>query len=202
MDFSIFNIFSKLRDNKLWWVDVVFYFVISSLIATILCYLIFVMKINSQELSIEDYDKSLATVGTDEQKEMEKQIFEEQKRINDYAPLIKDHRIFSNILAFLEQNTLPNVWFSRFSLGGKDADITLSGEAESVEVFSRQISVFEGNEYLTKITVLGSTLGDQNRTNFNLVLSLDPKIFAFIIESTSETILEELPEELPETINP
>lgn len=198
MDLGIISIFNKLRENKLWWVDVVFYFIISSLIATIFCYLIFVAKIYFQKASIKDYDVSLTTVGTDEQKGMEKQIFDEQKRINDYVPLVQDHRISSNILVFLEKNTLPSVWFSRFSMGGANADITLSGEAESVEIFSRQVSIFEESEYLTKITVLGSTLGEQNRISFNLVLSLDPKIFAFIIEPTPEII----PEESTETINP
>lgn len=178
-----FSILSKLRENKLWWVDVVFYFIISSLIATILCYLIFAVKINSQKAGIKNFEVSLATVGTDEQKEMEKQIFEEQKKINDYIPLIKDHRVSSNILSFLEQTALPTVWFSRFNMGGNDADIILSGEAETVEVFSRQISVFEESEYLTKITVLGSTIGEQNRIDFNLVLSLDPKILSFVAEA-------------------
>mgnify|MGYP001610434803 FL=1 len=182
MNFN-FSIFSNLKDNKLWWVDVLFYFIISSLIATIICYLIFFAKINLQKASIKDYDASLATVGTEEQKEMEKQILDYQKKINDYDPLIKSHRIFSNILAYFEQNTLPNVWFLRFSMGGKDADITLSGETESVEAFSKQISIFEASQYLTKITVLGSTLGEENRTNFNMIISLDPKIFTFIPET-------------------
>lgn len=181
-----FSILSKLRDNKLWWVDAVFYFIISSLIATILCYLIFAAKIYLQKAKIEDYNVSLATVGTDEQKEMEKQIFDYQKKINDYAPLIKNHRIFSNILAYLEQNTLLNVWFSKFGIGN-DSDITIAGEAESMEIFSKQISVFETSEYLTQITVLSSTLGYQDRANFNIVLSLDPKIFTFIVKSAGTT---------------
>ncbi|MBI3631617.1 MAG: hypothetical protein HY219_02005 [Candidatus Staskawiczbacteria bacterium] len=184
MDFNFFSIFNKLRENKLWWVDVVFYFVISSLIATILCYLIFAIKIYDQKKKIEDFRVSLATVGTDEQKDMEKQIFDYQKKISDYSPLIKEHRVFSNIFAYLEKNTLPNVWFSRFNMEGKDANIILSGETENSEIFSRQISIFEASEYLTKITVLGSMLGDQNKTNFNLVLSLDPKIFSFAPKST------------------
>lgn len=181
-----FSILSKLRDNKLWWVDAVFYFIISSLIATILCYLIFAAKIYFQKVKIEDYNVSLATVGTDEQKEMEKQIFDYQKKINDYAPLIKNHRIFSNILAYLEQNALLNVWFSKFGIGN-DSDITIAGEAESMEIFSQQISVFEASEYLTKITVLSSILGYQDRANFNIVLSLDPKIFTFITKSAETT---------------
>jgi len=201
MDFSILNVFKELRENKLWWVDVVFYFIISLLIATVFCYLIFIVKIYFQESKIKDFEASLATVGTDEQKEMEKQIFEHQKKINNYVPLIKDHRISSNVFAFLEQNTLPKVWFSRFSMGGKDANITLSGEAGSVEIFSRQISVLEESEYLTKITVLGTTIGEQDRINFNLALSLDPKIFTFVVEQDSETIIEETEdvEEIQET---
>ena len=100
MDFNFFGILNKLRDNKLWWVDVVFYFIISSLIATIFCYLIFAAKIYSQKTSIKNYEASLATVGTDEQKDMEKQVFDYQKKINDYSPLIKDHKVFFNILTY------------------------------------------------------------------------------------------------------
>ena len=182
MDFNFFSIYNKLKENKLWWVDVVFYFIISSLIATILCYLIFSVKIYSQKARIEELQIKLVGVGTEEQKEMEKQIFDYQKKMNDYVPLLADHKIFSNILAYLERDTLPNVWFSRFSMGGGEADIMLSGETESVEAFSKQVSVFEASEYLTKITVLGSILGDENRINFNLALSLDPKILAFVLE--------------------
>lgn len=149
--------------------------------AAVFCYLIFTAKIYLQKAEIKNYEVSLATVGTDEQKEMEKQIFDYQKKINDYAILIGDHRIFSNILSYLEQNTLPSVWFLRFNMEGKDANIILSGETESVEILSRQISVFEESQYLTKITVLSSTLGDNNKINFNLALSLDPKIFAFML---------------------
>jgi len=183
-----FNIFSKLRENKVWWVDVVFYFIISSLIATILCYLIFAIKIESQKIGIKNYEVSLATVGTEEQKEMEKQIFEKQKKINDYIPLLEDHKIFMNVLTFLEKNTLPKVWFLRFSMGGSNANITVSGEAESVEVFSRQISIFEESEYLSKITILSSMLGEGNRINFNLALSLDPKIFTLVASETETEV--------------
>ena len=196
---SIFGIFNKLRENKLWWVDVVFYFIISSLIATIACYFIFVAKIYSQKIGIKKFEESLATVGTDEQKDMEKQTFEKQEKINDYIPLIKNHRISSNIFAFLEQNTLPNVWFLRFSMGGKDANITLSGEAESVKVFSKQVSIFEENEYLTKVAVLSSSLGRQNRINFNLVISLDPKILTFM-PATLENNIESQTENQDENI--
>lgn len=191
MDFNIFGILAKLRDNKLWWVDVVFYFVISSLIAAILCYLIFAVKIYSQKVQIKSYNASLATVGTDEQKDMEKKIFDYQKKINDYAPLVKNHKISSNILAYLEKNTLQKVWFSRFSMGSSNnADIVLSGETENAEVFSKQISVFELSEYLTKITVLSSTLDAKNKDSFNLSLSLDPKIFNFTPKPATETINE------------
>jgi len=186
MDLNFFSIFNKLRENKLWWVDVVFYFIISSLIATIFCYLIFTAKVYFQKVGITDFKAKLLTVGTDEQKSMEKQIFDYQKKISDYAPLVNEHRVFSNVLSYLEQNTLPNVWFSRFNMTGKNADIILSGETDNVEIFSRQTSIFEQSENFSKITILNSTLGDKNRINFNLDLSLDPKIFAFVPTSSSE----------------
>ena len=54
MDFSV--IF-QLRTKKFWWMDVIFYFVISLLIATLFCYVIFLTKNNFQR---EDIKKEVA----------------------------------------------------------------------------------------------------------------------------------------------
>lgn len=173
---NFFTLLSQMRERKLWWVDVALYFVISSFMATIACYFIFAVKVYRLEGEIRDNEAALATVGTDEQKEKEKKVFEYQKKINDFLPIIKDYKLLSNMLAFIEQNTLPKVWFSRFSMGGEGVDLILSGESDSAETLAKQIAILEGGEYFEKITVLSSTLGDEGRNNFNLSVSLDPKI--------------------------
>ncbi len=178
MNFNL-NIIYQLRDKKNWWVDVVFYFVISSLLATIICYVIFAIQIYIQNEKIKEVQVALTTVGTEQQKEMEKKVFEYQEKINDFSILINEHKITSNIFGFIEQYTLPNVWFSRFSIDEKQLAIVLSGETDDLETISRQVSTFEATEYVKKIDILNSQKGTQQKINFNISLSLDSKIFTF-----------------------
>ena len=56
----------------------------------------------------------------------------------------------------------------------------MSGQADDMEAFSRQIATFEKNEYIQNIGTLNSTLGASAKADFNLSLALDPKIFNYI----------------------
>ena len=193
MDFSIFY---QLRTKKIWWVDVVFYFVISLLISTVLCYLIFIFKIYLQQQELKNLDQAILTVGTDIQKDQEKTVFNYQKKINDYAQLLAKHKFASNVFGFLEKDTLLNVWFSRFSLPTLQNQVDLSGEAESLDALSRQTSAFEKNEFVKRVNLLGSSAGDLGKVNFNLSLFLDPKIYNYIPAPVLEIITS------PEPANP
>lgn len=184
MDFSIFY---QLRTKKIWWVDVVFYFVISLLVSTVLCYLIFILKIYLQQEELKNLDQAILTVGTDAQKEQEKTVFNYQKKINDYAQLIATHKFASNIFSFLEKETLPNVWFSKFGTVVLQNQVDLSGEAESLDTLSRQTLAFEKNELVKKVSILTSNVGELGKVNFNLSLVLDPKIYNYIPVPVTET---------------
>ncbi len=175
-----FGIIYKLRDKRNWWVDVVFYFVISLLVALVICAFIFSIKTSFQEKAIKDFNKKLAEVGNEQQKEAEKQVFTYQKKINDFAQLLGNHKSALNIFSFFEQYTLPNVWFSKFGMDEKQSEVMLSGESEDMKSLSKQISAFEAQDSVKKIDLLNSSVSSSGRVNFNLNLSLDPKLFAFV----------------------
>jgi hypothetical protein len=179
MNFS--SIF-QLRTKKFWWMDVIFYFVISSLVATVLCYVIFLIKNNIQEKDIQKEIVALQTVGTSSQKEQEKEVISYQKKINDFAGLFKNHQFISQILYFMQQETMPNIWFKSFNVDEKNTVINLPGEADDAAAFSRQIAVFEKNEYIKNINVLNYTVGQSSKIEFNIDITLDPKIFNYIAD--------------------
>jgi hypothetical protein len=179
MDFSII---SQLRTKKYWWMDVVFYLAISVLVATVFCYVIFLVKNDSQRKEIEEKTSALATVGTAQQKEQEQSVINYQKKILDFSGLIKNHYFASNVLAFMNAQTLPNVWFSQFSMDEKNSSVQLSGEASDVEAFSKQVAIFETNKYVKSIGTLSSSLGESSRIQFNLNLSLDKSIFNYLAD--------------------
>lgn len=185
MDFS--SIF-QTRDRKYWWMDVIFYFVMSLLVAAIFCYLAFFIKnkmINSQ---IDALNVSMQKVGTDIQKKQEKDVIDYQKKIAVFSSLLKSQKFSSNVFAFMRGVTMPNVWFKQFGLDGKNSKVQLSGEADSIDVLSRQVAVLEENKYVEKIAVLNSSLGALGRVLFNINLSLDQNIFDYI-SSSSEIVV-------------
>ncbi len=170
----------------------VFYFTVSLLVSTVFCYLLFALKVYLQHKEISRLDQAIGTVGTDYQKEQEKTVLNYQKKINDYAILIANHKFSSNIFSFFEKDTLPNIWFSKFSTSTKQGQIDVSGQAESMDALSRQTAVFEQNEFVKKVSLLGSSIGDMGKINFNLSLVLDPKIYNYVSPPPPENPPEEI----------
>lgn len=174
MDFSSILKFTK---EKTFVTDVIFYIAISFLISSILCYLIFLVKISSQKYTIKTLEESMLTIGTEEQKEKEAQIFKYQKKINDYAKFLKDHKSALNVFSFLEEQTMPEVWFSRISLSEKEYSVILTGEANNMDVLSKQVMNFEKSEFVKRITILNSSVADSGKIKFSLTLSLKENLF-------------------------
>jgi UDP-N-acetylglucosamine enolpyruvyl transferase len=65
--------------------DVIFYFVLSMLVATVLCYLVFLLKNAWQREDIKKEVLALQTVGTEEQKSQEKEVINYRRKINDFS---------------------------------------------------------------------------------------------------------------------
>jgi len=171
--------------------DVIFYFVISLLIATVFCYLIFFTKNNLQREDIKKETAALQTVGTDQQKGYEKEVISYQNKINDFTQLFKNHEFASNVFAFMQAQTMPNIWFKQFGLDEKSSGVQLSGESDDMDAFSRQVATFEKNKYVKDIATLNSSLGQSAKIEFNMNLVLDQSIFNYVSSSssTSETAI-------------
>lgn len=160
--------------------DVVFYFASALLIAVVFSYLIFTLKIYLQKREIADADKNIAVYGTQEQKAYEKKILDYKRLIDDFTVIVGKHKISSNIFSFIEDNTVPSVWFSNFDMSDSTNEIRLLGEAENMLTLSQQVQVFEKDkEYIKNITVLNSQAGVGGKIGFILNLSLGSKIFTY-----------------------
>lgn len=178
MDFS--EIF-QIKTKKFWWMDVVFYFVISLLISTIFCYFIFLIKNSWQREEIVKQEEALQTVGTELQKEYEADVIKYQRKINDFSNLLENHKFASNVFSFMRAQTMPNVWFKRFDLDERNNTVQLSGESDNMDALSRQVATFEKNKYVKSIESFNSLLGNSARVDFNINLALKEDIFSYIV---------------------
>ncbi len=166
--------------SRSFWINVVFYFFLALLLVSILLYAFFVLRVYLQKKKISEIDDKIATYGTKEQKANEKQVLDYKKKIDDFAIIINNHRISSNIFGFVEDKTLPSVWFSNFDMSESSNEIRLTGEAESMETLSRQVKTFEeSKDYVKSISVLSSQTESDKKIRFILNLILDPKIFNY-----------------------
>jgi len=183
MDFrSIF----QLRDKKFWWMDIIFYFVISMLIAVVFCYLIFIIKNNIQRNQIKEEEAKIAEVASEQQKVDEEEVILYKKKIGDFTGLLENHEFSSHAFVFMEQHTRPDLWIKNINIDKNNRKLLVAGETDNMEALSRQVAIFEKNEYVEKIDVLNSTLSDSARINFNLSLILKPEIFSYVPESQEE----------------
>lgn len=189
MDFSAVL---QFREKKLWWVDVILYLSVSFLIAVIFCYVIFSVRTSMIKSEIAKETTKLETVGTTQQKEYEKEVLAYQKKINSFKNFLKNIKFASSGFIFMEEQTLPYIWFKNFSFNQQSNTIQISGEAEDMESVSRQVNRFEKNEYVKSIGLLNFSIGQQARTQFNMSLVLDPKIFKYSepepVEPIEETV--------------
>jgi hypothetical protein len=196
MDFSV--IF-QLRNKKFWWMDVIFYFAISLLISTVLCYVIFLTKNIFLVNDIKKETEALLTVGTYDQKNQEKDVIDYKKKINDFTVLFKNHEFSSNVFALMQTQTMPNIWFGQFILDEKNNAVQLLGEADSMDAFSRQMVSFEKNKYIKNVVTLNSSSGESSRISFGLNLALDKNIFDYFSEMAAvlsgSNLLEQLSEQ-------
>lgn len=190
MDFSSIL---EFKNKKFWWMDVIFYFVVSLFIATIFCYVIFLLENTFLRKDIKNETEKLLTVGTDEQKRYEKDVIVYQGKINDFSDLFKSREFASNVFTFIQAQTRPNIWFKQFSLDAKNNVVQMSGESDDMDAFSRQVATFESEDnkkYIKSIGTLNSSLGGTVKTQFNINLALSPDIFSYVSniqEVTSET---------------
>lgn len=173
----MFDLFSRLK-SKFVWTDVIFYSFLAVLITIIASYLIFEYKSYLLRVKIKEVDAKIALYGTEEQKDHEKQVFEYKKQIDNFAAIMASHKIASDVFAFIEQNTLPNVWFSSFNMSAATNEVRLAGEAQTMEALSRQGQLFEKNkDYVKGITVLNTQGEASGKVKFILNISLNPAIF-------------------------
>ena len=168
--------------------DVIFYFVIASLIASVLCYFIFLIKNNMLRGDINKETQLLLTVGTDEQKSQEAEVVTYKSKIEDFSSLLKNHEFASNVFAFMEAQTMPNAWFSQFGLDSSSSTVQLAGESDDIDSVSRQVAIFEKNKYIKTMGALSTSLSATAKIQFNTNLTLDQKIFSYLSDITPTSV--------------
>lgn len=105
--------------------------------------------------------------------ELLRQIFVLENRLKHLKTVLGAHTFPSNILVFLENQTLPQVRYRVFNFRRDTARVDLDGTAPSYAVLARQISIFEGAREIERIEFGGLSFA-QGELGFKLSLIFNP----------------------------
>lgn len=172
-----FGVIYQLKTRNYWGVNAALYFSIALFVSTIICFFIFDAKTSSLQGKLVEAQKLTESIGTPAQKDLEKKVFDYQKKIDDFAVILAGHEIPSNVFSLIERLTFPSVWFYSISVNNATGNIQLSGETETKDTLIQQVSILEGSDFITSVSNLSSGVTESGRVKFNLSLSLDPSIY-------------------------
>lgn len=168
------------QKDRSWVWDGALYAAIALFLLALFSYGVFYLKAWIEFKQISAIDEKIALYGTPEQKKHEGQVYDYKKKIDDFAGLLKNHAMPSNVFSFLEANTLEGVAFSGFTFSGARNEMRLSGEAQNMQILGRQFSVFEAEKkYVGGIKVFNSQTLPTGKVSFVFSLSLKPELLAY-----------------------
>jgi hypothetical protein len=110
-----------------------------------------------------------------------KMIIALQKKIKVASDLVDKHIYWTNFFKFLEDNTVPDVYFFSFS-GDNGGSYTFSAQASSFKAIADQVQILRSNEYVEQVKVSGGKVKvgsgeEESSVSFKLELSVNPSIF-------------------------
>ncbi len=170
--------FSQFKDNL--WSNLLFYLSVALLLVAVAAYGGFLINHYFLGQDINKIDLAIAASGTPEQKASEQKVLAYKKRIENFSRLINNHRISSTLFTLIEEKTLPDVWFSTMNVSEIKDEISLAGQAKTLDVLSQQVAVFEASkDFVKSINVLTSQASQQGGVGFVINLVLNPSVFAY-----------------------
>lgn len=160
--------------------DYLFYALVVLVAAAIFAYLILDFKIHLQNQIIAQLGHNASVPISLDQQTYKQKIMDYKKKIDDFAVLLDNHKSALNVLNFVEENTIANVWFYNFDMRDSSESVRLSGQSANMDALSAQVGALEKNQdYVRGINVLNSQVSPDGKVTFTMDISFNPKIFDY-----------------------
>ena len=114
----------------------------------------------------------ISQVGTPQDKDSEKIALDYQRKIDDFAGLLKERRFASGFFEPFEKMVHPKVWFSDFNLHLKNGEALLDGHASNFQTLSQQLDIFKKQETIRQASLSEMGIAKDGGVDFSLVLTL------------------------------
>lgn len=159
------------------WLKILFYILISLLLAALLSYFILGHFQKKSLTALQNLEEEIRKEKTPQKIALEKEILSYQKKINDFSLVLDHHLLSSKFFGFLEKTSHPRIWFSKINLSPGEHLAVISGRAETFLVLGQQLQILKSEALIKNTNLSKISLGKKGEIEFTLTLSFDPKFF-------------------------
>jgi uncharacterized protein YneF (UPF0154 family) len=159
------------------WLKILFYVLVILLVGAILTFFILGHLQKKTLTELQNLEEEISQEKTPQKLSQEEEILSYQKKIKDFGLLAKSHFLPSKFFDFLERRSHPRIWISQISLAPGQAQVSLTGQAESFTALGQQIQILKRENLLKEINLTKISLGKKGEIEFTLDLSFDQKFF-------------------------
>lgn len=158
------------------WLNFLVYFSVGLLLVALL-FLFFLFRFEKKaSLALQDL-KAVIAQDEDVRDSLEKEVFEKQDRIDDFAKLWQNYYYPLNFFTVLEKLSHPQVQFTEINLNVSEAKVGFSGQSETFEALAQQISILKSAEDIRDVYLSKISIGKFGGANFAISLVLAPNMF-------------------------
>lgn len=159
------------------WQNILFYFSIALLVASLLSFFLFERSLRDAEKSLKNLEETLTREKTPQEVVLEKEILGWQKKIKNFSQLFSQHLYPSKAFEVVEDISHPEVWLKQVSLDSSETKITVSGETESFTTLGQQLLILEKEPRIKSFNLASLSIGRKGKVDFALNIAFDQSVF-------------------------
>jgi hypothetical protein len=156
-----------------------FYFFIFLFFSLLISYFILTSLQQKSEALLSNLTETISRGKTSEIISLEKENLNYQRKIQDFLPLLENHKFPSRFFEFFETNTHPRVFFSQINLNSQDSLANLTGQTDSFSTLGQQLLIFEERPEVATPNLTRVSIGKDGKIEFTLNLSFNPKFLTY-----------------------
>ena len=160
------------------WQNFLLYFCIALFAISIIGYFTLNYFVKKSEQNLQEINELINKAKSPERITLESELKSLRDKIDDFAPLILNHKKSSNFFSFLEKNTHPKVFFTDLNLDTEGSRVELSGQADDFQTLGQQFLIFQKAGFLQDLKMTKIEINKEGKIEFSFTLFLNQKIFS------------------------
>ncbi|MDD5145526.1 MAG: hypothetical protein PHF44_01665 [Candidatus Pacebacteria bacterium] len=157
------------------WINILLYASIILLAVTLLSYAAFSFLIIQGNKSLKVVNDGL--VKTQDEMALENEVWGYKEKIDNFAILLKNHLLNSNLFSLFEKVSHPKIWISELDLKSKEGKIEFSGVSDDFKSLGQQLLILEKEDSFRGVNLTNVSFGKKEEIEFTFGSLLNPKLF-------------------------